>query len=65
MILNGSRVTDKRLKISYHIIYPWLIFPCNTSALHDEVGLMSEMSQFHYKMANEATKPFIDPEVYT
>jgi hypothetical protein len=41
MILNGSRVMDKGLKISYHIIYPWLIFPCNTMALPNEVGSMN------------------------
>jgi len=65
MILNGSRLTDKGLKISYHIIYPWLIFPCNTAALREEVGLMSEMPQFHYSMANGEKKSFIDPGVYT
>ncbi len=47
MILNGSRLTGKGLKISYHIIYPWLIFPCNTAALREKVGLKSEMPQFH------------------
>jgi hypothetical protein len=69
MILNGSRMTDKGLKISYHIIYPWLIFPCNTIALHNEVGSnclsMSEMPQFQYSMANGERKSFIDPGVYT
>jgi hypothetical protein len=28
MTLNGSRETDKGFKISYHIIYQWLRFPC-------------------------------------
>ncbi len=65
MILNNSRVTDKGLKISYPIIYPWLIFPCNTMALRDEVGSMSEMPQFHYSMANGERRSFIDPVVYT
>ncbi len=67
MILNGSRVTDnlKGLKISYHIIYPWLIFPCNTMVLRDKVGSMSEMPQYHYSMANGERKSFIDPGVYT
>ncbi len=46
MILRGSRMTGDGLKISYHIIYPWLVFPCNTTMLHDEVGTMSEMPQF-------------------
>jgi hypothetical protein len=30
MVLNGSRMTSDGLKISYHVIYPWLVFPCNT-----------------------------------
>jgi hypothetical protein len=65
MILNGSRMTDKGLKISYHIIYPWLVFPCNTTTLRDEVGSMSEMPQFHYSLASGERKSFIDPGVYT
>jgi hypothetical protein len=62
MILNGSRMTDKGLKISYHIIYPWLVFPCNTTTLRDEVGSMSEMPQFHYSLASGERKSFIDQE---
>jgi hypothetical protein len=68
MILNGSRMTDKGLQISYHIIYPWLIFLCNTMALRDEVGSMSKMPQFHYSLANgerNQRMSFIDPGVYT
>jgi hypothetical protein len=60
MIFNGSRMTDKG-----QLPYPWLIFPCNTMALRDEVGSMSEMPQFHYTMANGERKSFIDPGVYT
>ncbi len=57
-------MTDKGLKISYHIIHPWRIFPCNTMALCYEVDSMSEMPQFHYSMANGERKSFIDPGVY-
>ena len=52
MILRGSRMTNGGLKTSYHVIFPWLVFPCNTTMLHDEVGLMSEMPEFHYHTAS-------------
>ncbi len=65
MILCGSRRTADGLKISYHIIFSWLVFPCNTTMLHDEVGTMSEMPQFHYSTADGGRKPFIDLGVYT
>ena len=65
MILRGSRMTGDGLKISYHIIFPWLVFPCNTTMLHDVVGSMSEMPQFQYRAVNRDWKPFIDPGVYT
>ena len=65
MILTGSRTTGDGLKVSYHIIYPWLVFPSNTTMLHDEVGAMSEMPQFQYTTANGESKSFIDPGVYT
>ena len=65
MILCGSRMTSGGLKISYHIIFPFLVFPCNTTMLHDEVGLMSEMDQFQYRTSTGHIKSFIDPGVYT
>ena len=64
MILRGSRMTGDGLKISYHIIYPWLVFPSNTTMLREEVGAMSEMPQFQCSTANGKTKSFIDPGVY-
>ncbi len=48
MILRGSRLTGDGLKISYHIIFLLLVFPCNTTMLRDVVGSMSEMPQFQY-----------------
>ncbi len=65
MVLNGSRMTDKGLKVSYHLVYPWLVFPCNTTMLRDEVTSMSEMEQFQYRTKNGDLKSFIDPAVYT
>ena len=65
MILTGSRMTGDGWKVSYHVIFPWLVFPSNTTMLHDEVGAMSEMPQFQYVTANGVSKSFIDPGVYT
>ena len=65
LTVTGSRTTGDGLKVSYHIIYPWLVFPSNTTMLHDEVGAMSEMPQFQYTTANGESKSFIDPGVYT
>ena len=60
-----SRMTDKGLKVSYHLVYPWLVFPCNTTMLREEVTLMSDMEQFQYHTKNGDLKSFIDPAVYT
>ena len=65
MILRGSRMTGDGLKVSYHIIYPWSVFPSNTTVLREEASAMSEMSQFQCNAANGKTKSFIDPGVYT
>ncbi len=56
MILRGCRLTGEGLKISYHIIFPWLVFPCNTMMLRDVVGSMSEMPKFQYTAANGGRK---------
>ena len=63
MVLNGSRMTDKGLKVSYHLVYPWLVFPCNTTMLRDEVTSMSDLVQFQYRTKNGDLKSFIDPVV--
>ena len=66
MILRGSRMTSAGLKISYHVIYPFLVFPSNTTMLHDEVGSMSVLPQFQYRSSKTGgLKSFIDPGVYT
>jgi hypothetical protein len=58
-------MTDKGLKVSYHLVYPWFVFPCNTTMLRDEVTSMSAMGQFQYRTKNGDMKSFIDPAVYT
>jgi hypothetical protein len=66
MVLNGSRMTSDGLIISYHVIYPWLVFPCKTDMiLRDEVGSMNELEQFQYSTRNGTLKSFMNPAVYT
>jgi hypothetical protein len=63
MILHGSRMSKGSLKISYHIIFPWLVFSCNTTTLRDEVNAMSLLPEFQYQTRDGCSKPFIDPDV--
>jgi hypothetical protein len=44
MVLNGLRMTNRGLKVCYHLVYPWLFFQCNTTMLRDEVTSMSAFS---------------------
>ena len=64
MILNGSRATDQGWKVSYHIIYPWLTFSCNTTMLRDEVTRLSDDPSLQYNGPGGIQR-FIDPAVYT
>ena len=65
MLLHGSRNAGNGLKISYHIIFPWLVFPCNNGALREVIVTMSSMPEFQYRTQTGTLKPFIDPGVYT
>jgi hypothetical protein len=33
LLLDGSRMTDAGWKSSFRVIFPWLVFPCNTTLL--------------------------------
>ena len=65
MILDGSRMTDAGWKVSYHVIYPWLVFPCNTTMLKFEAEALSTHAAFQYVAKNGVVKSFVDPAVYT
>jgi len=65
MLLDGSRMTDEGWKVSYHVVYPWLVFPCNTTMLRHEVGKLSAHLDFQYLGKDGVQKPFVDPAVYT
>jgi hypothetical protein len=64
LILYGSRTTDQGCKVSYHVIYPWLTFPCNNTTLCDEVSRLSEDPCLQYN-GPSGVQRFIDPAVYT
>ena len=65
MILHGSRESKGGLKVSYHVIFPWFVFPCNDTTLRTTVSELSLMPEFQYQTRDGTTKPFIDPGVYT
>ena len=65
MILDGSRMTEAAWKVSYHVIFPWLVFPCNTTFLKHEATTLSAHPLLQYKTKNGALKSFVDPAVYT
>ncbi len=65
MELDGSRMTAAGWKVSYHVIYPWLVFPCNTTMLKREAALLSARPEFQYRDKANVLKPFVDPTVYT
>ena len=65
MTLCGSRMTDEGWKTSFHVIFPWLIFPCNTTSLRDEIGTMSDLQHLWYTSKDGSRKRFIDSGVYT
>ena len=65
LVLDGSRHTAKGWKVSYHLIYPWLNFPCNTAALKAEAVALSALPQLQYAAAGGQSKRFVDPAVYS
>ena len=64
MVLDGSQMTDGGWKVSYHVVYPWPVFPCNTMTLKNEAGLLSSRPEFQYCDKDNVQKP-LDPVVYT
>ena len=65
LILDGSRKTKDGWKVSYHLVYPWLTFPCNNSALKIEATALSSLPCFHYLKSDGTQKCFIDSSVYS
>ncbi len=65
LILDGSRLTKDGWKVSYHLVYPWMTFPCNNSALKAEVEALAMLPQFQYITKDGSRKGFIDSSVYS
>jgi hypothetical protein len=39
-------MTDDGCKVSYHVVFLWLVFPCNTMMLKNEAEALSEHPDF-------------------
>jgi len=65
IILDGSRQTSKGWKASYHLVYPFLTFPCNNTMLKEEVTALSNLSQLQIRMTDGTMHCFVDTAVYS
>ena len=65
LVLDGSRLAGKEWKVSYHVIFPWLVFPRNDTTLKDVVRQLSESPQLQYSTRDNEQKSFPDRLVYS
>jgi len=47
--LDGSLLTDNGRKVSYHVVFPWLIFQQNDGALKDIMSKVSKIPDLQYQ----------------
>ena len=48
LILDGSRLAGKDWKVSFHVIFPWLVFPRNDTTLKEVARQLSESPHLQY-----------------
>ena len=65
IVLDGSRMTDKGWKVSFHLVYPYLTFPCNNTLLKDAATALSNLSSLCFCDGDGTTCRFVDTAVYT
>lgn len=65
VILDGSRQTPRGWKVSYHVIFPWLVFPRNDGSLKELASTLSACAELQYLSPSQELKPFVDDKVYT
>ena len=65
IVLDGSRTTAAGIKVSYHIIFPWITFVRNDGALQDLVRELSTHPGLQYVSRSGERKIFVDDQVYT
>ena len=65
LILDGSRPAGKDWKVSFHVIFPWLVFPRNDTTLKEVARQLSESPQLQYMTQDNGEKPFPDSLVYS
>ena len=57
VVLDGSRSTPKGWKVSYHVVFPWVVFPNNNTSLKQIVQMLSEEPALHYLTSSGERKP--------
>ena len=58
-------MTDKGWKVSFHLVYPYLTFPCNNTLLKDAATALSNLSSLCFCDGDGTTCRFVDTAVYT
>ena len=65
LVLDGSRMTDKGLKVSFHVIFPQIVFPCNNADLKAIASALSSSPDLRYQDQQGIERSFVDGGVYS
>jgi len=65
VVLSGSRTTREGLKVSYHVIFPWLSFSCNEGDLRHLVKALGRLESLQYSTKQGESVPFLECGVYS
>jgi hypothetical protein len=65
VVLDGSRRTAGGWKVSYHVVYPWLAFPCNEGLLPGVVVQLRRLEALQYTSPGGVRRPFVSAVHYT
>ena len=65
IVLNGSRQTNQGWKVSYHLVYPLLTFPCNNTVLKAEATALSNLPHLQILLVDGTSHHFVDTAVYS
>ena len=58
IVLNYSHQTNKGLKVSYHLVYQLLTFPCNYTVLKTEATALSNLPHLQILLADGTSHHF-------
>ena len=65
IVLNGSRQTNKGWRVTYHLVYPLLTFPCNNIVLKADVTALSNLPHLPILLADGTSHHFVDTADYS